>query len=413
MSRRRRANRSIAGDPSARVTGKPDRRKHDLEEVDYDSDQGPPPSTTTRLVGNWRLDPQASFSDWTIEILVQGVKHDTYHVHKQNLAVGPRKSEYFAKLFEQGGRFSEAKDSTSRIELQALAADAFPQLLDYMYFPERKLEINTNSATALYSLAKYFDMRCLRWEAKQFWLSDIHEPKIACGVYYEHAWLLNENKILEVAAESCSRQIMIIPTTSRLVHVPDPNFWLQIFEDKEISENCSCHLSMLIAEFALHNMDILNADMFHKLTDPQRLPIVDFRAALPLVDAERQIVQAPATKKLSGLQGRCINALAKCWSLIDTDSQSIAMNLIEKQNPFVISKILASTLSAARADTKQQSEELCGFHRLKPDTYDEIGHEELIHHDSLPANVDEDDVYGENVTLYDDEYVPLFYYFKP
>ena len=84
MSPRRSANRSIAGDPSARVTGKPDRRKHDLEEVDYDTDQGPPPSTTTRLVGNWRLDPQASFSDWTIEILVQGVKHDTYHVHKMN-----------------------------------------------------------------------------------------------------------------------------------------------------------------------------------------------------------------------------------------------------------------------------------------------------------------------------------------
>jgi hypothetical protein len=45
------------------------------------------------------------------------------------------------------------------------------------------------------------------------------------------------------------------------------------------------------------------------------------------------------------------------------------MNLVQKQNPFVIFKILASTLSAAQADTKQQTKKLRGFRRLKPGTY--------------------------------------------
>jgi BTB/POZ domain len=72
-----------------------------------------------------------------------------------------------------GTTFSEAQDNTSRIELNELAAKAFPEFLDYVYMPGQKMEFKTENATALYSLAKYFDVQRLRYGAKQFFRQDL------------------------------------------------------------------------------------------------------------------------------------------------------------------------------------------------------------------------------------------------
>ena len=39
---------------------------------------------------DWRMDPEESYSDWKIEISVDGTFHESYHVHRNILAVGPR-----------------------------------------------------------------------------------------------------------------------------------------------------------------------------------------------------------------------------------------------------------------------------------------------------------------------------------
>lgn len=104
-----------------------------------DDDGVPPPSTESLLT--WRMDPDESLSDWSIDIVFDQAdesgavtsKTDTYHVHKCHLAGGTRKSGYFVKLFSDGGRFAETRDGTSRIVLKELAARAFPDMLDYLY----------------------------------------------------------------------------------------------------------------------------------------------------------------------------------------------------------------------------------------------------------------------------------------
>ena len=48
------------------------------------------------------------------------------------MAVGPRRRGYFARLFDNDGTFSEPQDKTSRIELIELAAELFPEFLDFM-----------------------------------------------------------------------------------------------------------------------------------------------------------------------------------------------------------------------------------------------------------------------------------------
>jgi hypothetical protein len=140
-----------------------------VENISYDSDEPPSPIwekvNADKLL--WRQDPEENYSDWTLLISYETTdenekesttKTDEYHLHKATLAVGLRKSEYFARLFKAGGRFAESSSNTSRISLTKLEAKAFPHLLDYLYSVDADLEISTETATALHHLGGYFEM---------------------------------------------------------------------------------------------------------------------------------------------------------------------------------------------------------------------------------------------------------------
>jgi hypothetical protein len=96
---------------------------------------------------SWRLDPDTSFSDWTVVIEEEGGKSASYHVHKCVLAAGNRKSDYFRNVFRSG--LAESLSSTSNISLQRSAAAAFPVMLDYMY----------NSGTYLFAAKNIVPLR--------------------------------------------------------------------------------------------------------------------------------------------------------------------------------------------------------------------------------------------------------------
>ena len=54
---------------------------------------------------SWRSDPNVTYSDWTIEIQGKGQASDNlstkvYHVHRNILSYGPKKSEYFERVFQ-------------------------------------------------------------------------------------------------------------------------------------------------------------------------------------------------------------------------------------------------------------------------------------------------------------------------
>jgi hypothetical protein len=131
----------------------------------YDSDDEPPVEAYGKRL-DWRLDASENLSDWTIEITHQTPseqdeatsisKTETYHVHMNILAVGSRRSEYFARLFLSAGEnFAESKSKTSKIKLEEIAANAFPQMLDYLYWPEKELHVTIETATALHHLGSY------------------------------------------------------------------------------------------------------------------------------------------------------------------------------------------------------------------------------------------------------------------
>ena len=76
---------------------------------------------------SWRQNPEDSLSDW--KIVINGV--ETYCVHRSMLGAGQRASQYFMRLFRGaiGASTSEAESCTSRLQLEASSAEAFPIFL--------------------------------------------------------------------------------------------------------------------------------------------------------------------------------------------------------------------------------------------------------------------------------------------
>jgi BTB/POZ domain len=268
---------------------------------------------------------------WKIVIIVSDSRNDpndgidgqeiTYNARKCVLADGPRPSEYFVRLFESN--FSEAQDKTSRIELNDLQAKAFPEFLDYMYSTAQKASFNTDTATALHSLAKYFGVVRLQNEVKKFCLENMQTVD-TCGTYYELATILQEKAILKAAAKYCRDSIgNINSNTSRLLRVPDPQFWLDLM--KKHAENGIVVPSLRwtfwvhIVAFCNRHADVLPPEIFKQLTNEAYLPMTKIHPvqAIVLLDAERRIIgdsneqQGRCDDELSSLQLRCVNAIAQ------------------------------------------------------------------------------------------------------
>ena len=116
---------------------------------------------------SWRGDdPEQMFSDWTIQVRTNSesveVNTTCYYVHRCILALGPRKSVYFNRLFRSP--FSESKERTSRITLDANSATIFPVMLDFIYSAQEEKGkgrtdaaldiINTQNVCVLLSLGQ-------------------------------------------------------------------------------------------------------------------------------------------------------------------------------------------------------------------------------------------------------------------
>lgn len=332
---------------------------------EYDSDTEPPNEEWPI----WRMDPQASLSDWTIEITVnEGNELDepapstTYHVHKQSLAVGPYKSEYFSRLFQDNGRFAESNECTSKISLHPLQAECFDALLDYLYIG--KLNITTQTATALYTMATYFDIQRLRWEAKRFCQKDISENGgTAWYLYYEHSGYLNDDKILTAATNAfCTNFMTLDASTSRLVtNLFEPKIWIAMLQKRpehaSSEENFSLRMSEMIAAFTQNHNDKIEPEIFHQLTRKELLPYIHHGAAMDLIDSERRIVgheQQQKQDELSELQKRCIRSLSTNWDKLNADIKVHLITKAKNQSPFVLAEILGSTLSSAQQSYQEQ-----------------------------------------------------------
>lgn len=323
---------------------------------------------------HWKMDREESFSDWTVEILVNGTIHGRYHVHKAILAVGTKKSGYFAKLF--GHHFQESKVNTSQIGLESLAADAFPFMLDYLYSNFDDLQLTNENATALHFLGQYFEIPDLCSKAEQFRRGNL-DP-INCAMYYNHAKIFHDEDAVRCIVKVCCRMLDLLELDSPLIAISDELFWIDLL--KENKGNDSTHLSNLVLQFCSVHPDRLNPEIFSSVTEESVLPMVACEAAIPFMELEKSInpLLVEGTH-LTSLQKRCVTALTHSWKFLRTANMEKRLSQLD---PLVAAYALAQAMEHAKAESLQADE------RILPEAAGATG----AGTESVNADADDDDV---------------------
>ena len=222
----------------------------------------------------WRDDPEDSLSDWTIEITVDGKIYGCYHVHRAILAVGAKKSSYFASLFKNNkANYVESETNTSRIELEILAAQAFPAMLDFMYSSwnpkgDRDFSFTSKNVASLHHLGMYFGIESLCSKAQEFTRDAL--PFGECWTCYDHAKHFGDEMMAKIVVELCCDSIRRklffgVNAFSSLIQESDERLWLDIVEHED-APSFHHNLSILIARFCCSHLDRISVDVFLKLS---------------------------------------------------------------------------------------------------------------------------------------------------
>ncbi|CAB9499650.1 nervous system development [Seminavis robusta] len=327
------------------------------DRYDYETpwdEEGPPPED--REVPGWRGDPSETHSDWTIEIVARrrngNDEVQVYHVHKYLLSCGQRSSSYFAKLFQSS--FAESQACTSRIELDPLAAKAFPNMLDFLYYGTH-----------------YFGMRWMRWHVKEFVGKDVSLGTL--DVYYRHAKLFHNQEMLDILTRYIGQNFLEIPPTSSIVKTVDPRLWLGALEwtttndknfatdqrnDDDKATAISLHWSQIVSEMDIQDMDLA---LWEELTAVGRMPVVNTLVALDLCQLEERVrrghdnANQDAGRNITSLQERCTTALSKTWDLVASGDKE-TRKLLEDQTPSFLVDLNEKTLKESQKDLEGRYE---------------------------------------------------------
>jgi len=268
------------------------------------------------LLLTWRLDPEESLSDWTIVVRTSANKdfeegeevdddseHSSdnnafsvryYYVHKTQLGVGPRRSEYFARLFRSkrsgnSNSFDNTEEQESRIELKPSAAAAFPLLLDYMYSPPGvPVNVSTKSAVALRHLATCFGIRDLFSEVTAFIHQDLNVNTSL--IYLKEAGIYNHEKLLGAAVKLCAANLEALKLSHLVTLEP------RVFQQIVTSPACVCKseiLSSRVSSYIRCRPGSFNLSFLKSVTSLAKMPRIAPEEALFFLSVLAQLGVGP------------------------------------------------------------------------------------------------------------------------
>ena len=306
----------------------------------------------------WRLDPDESLSDWTLTVVAnpdlvgqpsdevddendsfnnenhehrddeqitpaspqlshKSTPHHSskkYFVHRTQLAVGPRRSEYFAKLFRQHTNRKKRCATGTRIELRPSAADAFPAMLDFLYSPVgTPPQVTTETAVALRHLATCFGIRELFDAVTAFIKADL-SPETS-PMYLLEADTYEHDKLRSAALRACAQHFENIKF-SRIVTLTPPLLQEVVTSpDLKVSSRI---LSARIASYCRCRPGVVEAKMLQILTRADRMPEIAPEESLFFLHLISEVDEVNDDESLGGrrsggkksLYNRCLDASA-------------------------------------------------------------------------------------------------------
>lgn len=345
------------------------------------------PLTTPQFL-TWRLDPDESLSDWTLTVAsiasldqkknerenanedrnqestgrgitssffrAHGVDHPTkkYFVHRTQLAVGPRKSEYFAKLFRNKQK-KGSKANGTRIELRPCAANAFPSMLDFMYSPPGSpVDVTTDSAVALRHLATCFGIRELFDSVTEFIKDDLCTDTAA--TYLMEAASFRHEKLFDVSRKVCSENFEVIKFSQIVILSAD------LFEKVILSDELVCSsevLSSRVASYCRCRPGAVDVDMLKRITCSSKMPRIAPEASLFFlhllseIDGDEESVSTSAPSKTQDLYKRCLVASAEIVRMaVETKQASPSKKSIDSRPKRIAVKEYNSLSAATKVD---------------------------------------------------------------
>ena len=202
----------------------------------------------------WRLDKEESFSDWSIEVAVQKKGKESnkiYHVHRNVIAVGHKKSEYLESLVKKSARehalyskneqwrLDESSDCTCRVIVSKTVAACFPDFLDYLYAHQTECRsiINGDNWFALHSLADYFTVPALTEAINDFIKECMSDPNHLAELLLNHQGSEGLDMLLPNAVKACTETILSIKDDSQLFGALSPAMLLHVMKSVRLSTN--------------------------------------------------------------------------------------------------------------------------------------------------------------------------------
>jgi len=291
---------------------------------------------------SWRLDPEVSLSDWLIKVKDENGTKD-YHVHRAMLATGPRKCQYFVRLFRGAASgMRETAQRTSSLELLPSAATAFPVFLDYAYTGD--LKATTELACALLHLADYLGCRALHIAAQTFIREDLSDKVEGAPAYFGEAQLYQLEKVAELALNlSLTYFHQIADRDGSFDGIP-PATILEMTKSDELGQKSGYRYgrALSVGKFAVQycnglHKDEVDGDFLAALTTEELMDRVVPEVAYPLLALAIQHQPQPGQGERP-LAERCIEVCAENYeeSLVpiimeQTEKEEAELNEYEEE----------------------------------------------------------------------------------
>lgn len=265
---------------------------------------------------SWRQKPSESFSDWMIEVIRRDTNEkDVYHVHRRVLAVGPKRSEYFVRLFKTDA------SNKSVLELTDSEAEVFPLILDHMY-TDSTLQLDAARAYVLYRLAEFLEVTSVLQAVTEFYTKNMNRENVIDFLTVAESF---RNKTLLLAAvERCADEVgsMDIETVKK---INPPVFLEVLLRNKQMLSTQRCdpgRLSQLVAACIESQPEKATREVFLHLTAKELLPYVEPTAAVRLLAIESTLFQGTAGSGDDSLRTRCVPSITQSWFEIRKKLQS-------------------------------------------------------------------------------------------
>lgn len=305
------------------------------------------PGNKTHLIEEeipWRLDPSESLSDWIL--LVRNQTSDeiqTYHVHKNFLALGQRKSEYFLGIFKNHD--PSFSPNMTEIELLQSAADVVPDVLDYIYAD--RIVFSSKTALGIRFLSQCLGIKILYQNVMKFIQQDLTIDTAV--IYYITSTQLGDQKVRGITSRHCARNITKIDSNHALLKYMDPYFFssvLMYISNDGATEKRRIHASSLLADYCSLHKNVLTHELFVMLTDEDHVQLLDHETAVILLEIESEMLGM--NQSISKLQNRCLNVLASKWKFLCEQDPETTVELCTKLPPFIVSELMIRSLLYAK-----------------------------------------------------------------